>query len=66
VLAGTRDALRWAANLAAALRNSHETVLCENLTLDDERVRPIAPEELAQTDAASLSIVLIIRRSEVA
>jgi cobalt-precorrin-7 (C5)-methyltransferase len=62
ILTGSRDAVRWAAQLAEALRSSHESFLCENLTLDDERVRPVTPDELASGDAASLAIVVCIRR----
>jgi cobalt-precorrin-5B (C1)-methyltransferase len=63
ILAGTKDALRWAAEAARLLQSSHAAVLCENLTLPDERVRRFAPEQLAAIDAASLAIVLLIRRS---
>jgi cobalt-precorrin-7 (C5)-methyltransferase len=62
VLTGTRDAVRWAAQLAEALQASHQSFLCENLTLDDERVGPVTSDELASGDVASLAIVLCIRR----
>ncbi len=62
ILAGTQEALQWAARTAAALQTSHATYLCENLTLPDERVRSLAVEELAVADASSLSIILLIRR----
>ena len=64
ILAGTPEALGWAAQLAGALRISHTAYLCENLTLEDERVQAVAPEDLAAADASSLSIVLLIRRAE--
>ena len=35
-----------------------------DLTLEDERVQAVAPEDLAAADASSLSIVLLIRRAE--
>jgi precorrin-6y C5,15-methyltransferase (decarboxylating) CbiE subunit len=62
ILAGSREAVRWAAERAAALRSSHASFLCENLTLDDERVRPVTPDDLASAEAASLAIILYIRR----
>jgi len=62
ILAGMGEGLRYAAEVAATLQASHAVRLCENLTLADERVRSITAEELARCDAASLSIVLIIRR----
>jgi len=63
ILAGSRDALRWSARMASALEATHAAFLCENLTLDDERVRRVSPDELQQADAASLSIVLLVRQT---
>jgi precorrin-6y C5,15-methyltransferase (decarboxylating) CbiE subunit len=65
ILAGTSAGLQWAARAAQSLHESHAGFLCENLTLADERVRPLTPDELARCDAASLSIVLLIRRSQI-
>jgi precorrin-6B methylase 1 len=62
VLAGSREALQWSAVAARALEASHAAILCENLTLDDERVRPMTPDQLDDVSAASLSLVLLIRR----
>lgn len=63
ILAGTREGLHWAAKAAAALDVTHAAVLCENLTLDGERIRQMTPEQLESADAASLAIVLLLRRS---
>lgn len=63
ILAGSREAIQWCAHAADLVRAGHVTYLCENLSFDDERVRQITPEELRDSDAASLSIVLLIRRS---
>jgi len=63
VLAGTAEAIRWLVGMAGALDASHAVFLAENLTLDDERFRQVTPEQLGLIDAASLSIVLLIRRS---
>ena len=63
ILAGTKDALRWSAAIAIALQDSHTAFLGENLTLDDERFQQVTAEQLVKIDAASLSIVLFIRRS---
>jgi precorrin-6y C5,15-methyltransferase (decarboxylating) CbiE subunit len=62
ILAGTKDALRWSAAMAAALRASHAVFLAENLTLDSERFQPLTAEQLAECEASSLSIVLLIRK----
>ncbi len=62
ILGGTREALCWSAQTARAL-SCHAVVLCENLTLADERVRPLSPDELEAFEAASLAIILLIRQS---
>jgi cobalt-precorrin-7 (C5)-methyltransferase len=63
ILAGTHDALRWSASLAAALEASHASFLAENLTLDHECFRQLTAAELAATAAVPLSMVLLIGRS---
>jgi precorrin-6B methylase 1 len=63
ILAGTGAALRWAAVAAGAMHGTHAAWLCENLTLADERIRPLTAEEIETDEAASLSIVLLIRKS---
>jgi precorrin-6y C5,15-methyltransferase (decarboxylating) CbiE subunit len=63
ILAGNREALQWSAEIADGLRTTHAIFLCENLTLEDERIRLMEPEQLERIDAASLSIVLILRRT---
>jgi cobalt-precorrin-7 (C5)-methyltransferase len=63
ILAGTAEAMQWSATVAVAVGKSHATFLAENLTLDDERFRQLAAEQLGTIEAASLAIVLLIRRS---
>jgi precorrin-6y C5,15-methyltransferase (decarboxylating) CbiE subunit len=63
ILGGTKDALRWSARIAEALQETHAALLAENLTLENERIRPVAAEQLGRSGAASLSIVLLVRRS---
>ena len=62
ILAGARDAITWSGAMAGRLAESHAAFLCENLTLDDERVRALTPKELAAAEASPLSIVLLIER----
>jgi cobalt-precorrin-7 (C5)-methyltransferase len=62
ILAGTREAVLWAAEVCRSLRETHAAYLCENLTLPDERIREATPEVLAG-EVASLAIVLVVRRS---
>jgi cobalt-precorrin-7 (C5)-methyltransferase len=63
VLGGTSQSLRWAADIAQALEATHAAFLAENLTLDDERFQRVAPGQLGTLEAASLSIILFIRRN---
>ena len=63
ILAGTAGALRCIALLAESLTETHDLVLCENLTLPDERVRTLQPSQLTVIGASSLSIALILRRT---
>ncbi|MGA2034958.1 MAG: precorrin-6y C5,15-methyltransferase (decarboxylating) subunit CbiE, partial [Thermoguttaceae bacterium] len=63
ILAGTREALQWSAQALRWLGNSHACFLCENLTLPEERIRRLTADELAEVDAVSLAIVILVRRS---
>jgi precorrin-6y C5,15-methyltransferase (decarboxylating) CbiE subunit len=63
VLGGTSQSLRWAAGIAQTLETTHAIFLAENLTLDDERFQRVTSGQLGTLDAASLSIILLIRRS---
>lgn len=62
ILAGTPDAIRWAASVAAALQGTHWVFLCENLTMPDENVRPMTSHELQNCTASSLAIVVLARK----
>jgi precorrin-6y C5,15-methyltransferase (decarboxylating) CbiE subunit len=63
ILCGTGEALAWAAAAARQLEETHATVVCENLTLADERIRRLEPDEIAASGASSLTIVLLVRRT---
>lgn len=68
VLAGRPEAWRWIAVLAAkagatgATGADFRAFVCENLTLENERVREVALGDLAAEPAASLSIVVLVRK----
>ena len=61
VFAGRKDAIAWVVSLAKAIGKGRRIYLCENLTLDNERVRQIEPADLEKTEASSRTIVLIIK-----
>lgn len=63
VLCGDRAALAWITTLHRLLDDQRRLVVCENLTLPDERVRTVAAADLADLDTASLSLVLLLKES---
>lgn len=64
ILGGRETSLEWiAAHLPSHASQEHRIFVCENLTLDDERITEIPPEELAEVKAASRTVVLIVKRS---
>ena len=64
VLGGTPEALRWTAWAAGVLQATHDAYLCENLTLDAERIRAMTPRQLADVDdVSSLWLAILMRRS---
>lgn len=62
ILAGTPEAITWAAGIVGDLDATHAAFLCENLTLTDERVEGVTAKALTGAKPASLSIVVIVRR----
>jgi precorrin-6B methylase 1 len=63
ILAGRDAALVWISNLLRKLGTGYGIFVCENLTLDNERIRKVAAEELPLLRAGSSTVVLIIRDS---
>ncbi len=62
VLAGNPVSLPWLRSLGRALAASHVIVVCEDLTLPEERVRQVSAEELAELPLSSRTIVLFVHR----
>lgn len=65
VLCGDAAALAWIAALHGQLDDNRRIVVCEDLTLPQERVRTVAAGDLAQLSIASLSIVLLLKETHV-
>lgn len=63
VLAGHADALAWAADLANTLGPDWQIILCEDLTLPNERITWVPAADLADMSVASKSIILLIRKA---
>ena len=61
ILGGRPEAITWTAGLIAELGGGRRVFLCEDLTLPGERIREVAPNDLAGLPVSSRAIVLIIR-----
>jgi len=64
VLAGHPKCRRWLNEVAATLGNRYRIVVCENLTLPDERVRAVSPATLKTFKMPSRCIILWIDKKE--
>ncbi|MHC4404717.1 MAG: precorrin-6y C5,15-methyltransferase (decarboxylating) subunit CbiE [Planctomycetota bacterium] len=64
ILGGTQQATFWVGRLAEELAATHGLFVCENLTLPEESVREVRPEELSLAGLSSLTLMILVRRSE--
>lgn len=67
ILAGREESLPWISRLIRSLGEEWLVFLCENLTLENERICHLPPplttgSDLQKDDVASATIVLLIRR----
>lgn len=65
VLAGRLESMQWIARLASRLSAERRIVVLEDLTLDTERIREVSAQQLAEIDASSRTIVLLIKEESV-
>ncbi len=64
ILGGRETSLQWiAGHLPSDAADNRKIFVCENLTLDDERITEIKPKDLAGLNAASRTVVLIVKKS---
>ncbi|MBI5249779.1 MAG: precorrin-6y C5,15-methyltransferase (decarboxylating) subunit CbiE [Desulfomonile tiedjei] len=64
ILGGRETSLQWiAAHLPADSVEERRVFVCENLTLDDERIIEIRASDLGGLKAASRTVVLIMKKS---
>lgn len=64
VFAGRSEAIRWVAEIVKAIGKGRRIYLCENLTLENEEIRQVQPDDLEKIKASSRSIILIIKEEE--
>jgi len=63
VLCGRTTALQWVACELLPTVDDPVVIVCENLTLENERVFETTPETLGTLSVSTLTIVLLIKRS---
>jgi len=64
ILAGTSSATVWAAELLEHLGNNFRAIVCENLTLADEKVHEIKAEKLRTAKLSSRTIIVLLHSEE--
>ena len=64
IFAGARQATAWVRSMVEELADTHALFVCENLTLPEETVREVGPEELQSAELSSLTLLILVRRSE--
>lgn len=62
ILGGRTEAMRWMAVFRGRLEGDWEVFVCEDLTLDTERVRRVETAELGELEVSTRTIVLLIRK----
>lgn len=62
VLGGREGSLKWIAERLGPSDNASRIFVCEDLTMDGEKVAEVAVEELAALRASSRTVVLIVKR----
>ncbi len=63
VLAGTREAIEWCADLLQRRGSEYLMVACEDLTLDSERIRHFdSADALLATEFASRTILILLKK----
>lgn len=62
VFTGHKEANDWLMQLATCLGGDYRLYVCKDLTLPDETIREIMPDELQQKQIPTRAIVIFIRR----
>ena len=62
VLGGRKGSLKWLAKALQGLSSDWAVHVLENLTLTDEKIRLVEPEDLEKVEVSSRTIFLIIKR----
>lgn len=63
VYAGRREAVEWIAGLAGKIEGDRRIFVCQDLTLDSEKVLEVSAEQLAGLEVGSRTVVLIVNKA---
>ncbi len=63
VLGGRDSSLHWIAEMLLPTLEDRRVFVCENLTMEDEMVREVLPDDLASLHVSSRTVVLIVKKS---
>ncbi len=61
ILAGHRRSQPWIAELAQAFEHERSIVVCENMSMQDERIRRVSVAEFRSLDLSTRTIVLLLK-----
>ena len=62
VLAGRAGAIEWIARLAEAMGEGVEAIVCENLSMPDEKISRLPPSALKNYKAHSMTVVILVKK----
>jgi precorrin-6y C5,15-methyltransferase (decarboxylating) CbiE subunit len=62
IFAGSRSADPWTQQAVEAMASTHRLFVCENLTLPDENVHEMSPDQLGTYQLAPLTLLILVRR----
>jgi cobalt-precorrin-7 (C5)-methyltransferase len=63
IFAGRAEAIKWVANLVRAIGEGCTIYVCENLTLEGEKIRQVKAEDLKNLVVSSRTIVLLVKKT---
>jgi cobalt-precorrin-7 (C5)-methyltransferase len=63
IFAGRAEAIKWVAHLVRAIGEGYTIYVCENLTLEGEKIRQVKAEDLKNLAVSPRTIVLLVKKT---
>jgi precorrin-6y C5,15-methyltransferase (decarboxylating) CbiE subunit len=63
IFAGRAEAIKWVANFVRAIGEGYAIYVCENLTLEGEKIRQVKAEDLRNLGVSSRTIILLVKKT---